>query len=524
MHYRRVPKGLFFFFLYLNFLVFSGCGKEQDEKATNSSSNVTIDQINSARPVPPLEQLSQVEPSPAPGSKVLGTPSRFEKLLAVLGEFGIDDESSYRHLVREFSELTTRREFEARLKYIDPQNELTRYAIWDDHQLSLYRDRDSKRIKDFSIRFAPEDHSRELRTVNDLTTKIAALRENSVDLPLKGLRVAIDAGHMHSGEWDSITGKYVKMNDKFVSEGFITFATAQAFSRELRNLGAETLLIRDSADAVTKESFSEFDLTPYAHAELLAATDRAWFDSILSIFDIGADLFSAFENSEDRKRIYSESRRVSVFTHRVDLAARIERALEFKPDITVIIHYDAWSWGQNPPDFNESRTYIMGNVMPGEAASREDRALILRELLNPVRWDLSLDMSKHMVQSLSKRVDVPVKNSPTDFGSIRVEDGVYARNLGLTRRIYHGLLTYFECMMYENPKEFEMMSTHDSRYGDYPARVDAVAEGLTRGVLNFVGHQSVVYGEIPESTPLPSPTVAPAPEQPEATPEAAPIL
>src|SRR5689334_2082873 len=114
--------------------------------------------------------------------------TRFEKLRSVLAHLGIQQERSYYDSLHSLDGTQTRAGYETILKYVDPGNHLARYTKVDDKGITVFQDRDTKRINDFSLNFKASS-----RIPSDPYGLLAALRHtrsNRAGKPLHGLRIA----------------------------------------------------------------------------------------------------------------------------------------------------------------------------------------------------------------------------------------------------------------------------------------------------------------------------------------------
>lgn len=418
---------------------------------------------------------------------------RFEKLQAVLAHLGIAEEPSRAADAARFDGAQTRKGFETIIKYIDPKGELKRYVSWDDQGLTLFRDRDTKKVADFSLAFkqagAPADAAGVLRHL-----KAAAL--NSAAEPLKGLRIALDPGHMGGKFWDQKTGKYVRTKDGYVSEGVIALQTCLLLGEELKKLGAEVLLTRDELDAVAEEKLEQYVIKPYAELEVLNNTDSPWFDALLASQPLGPKLLAAAAKNAQIKNLYSQSQRDKYFIFRVDLSARARKINAFKPHLTLVVHFDASHGDRTYNGANIVRGYVAGNFMNGEVASRETRFQALSSALNGHRFVESSVFTAAVVGGIAEATGIKVLRSPEDYQAIKVGDGVYARNLALNRLVSEGVMTYVEVMHYDHTPEFRRLAVNDRHVTingkkiDYSSRLDDIVDGFKKGILDYVGSKA----------------------------------
>lgn len=431
--------------------------------------------------------------------------TRFEKLNAVLSYLGVPEERSYQDDLKALNGVQTREQFETLLKVVDPTGALKRYAVWNDNFLTLFLDRDTRENADLILTFknssaVPSDPS-------DLvyTLWLAALK-NPKKLPLWGIRIALDPGHMGSAFWDKETGKYVHTKDgRHVSEGETALHITLLLAQQLRDLGAEVLVTRHDLEAVSNLPYETYDLTPYALNEIRASADLPWFDALLASEKLGPALFAAARRHPEIKKLQSERRRGEYFIKRADLLARAEMINAFNPHFTVVVHMDApdqegpphytrdgWLVSKLQRKLNRIRSYVSGNYFAEEMATREQRASALGLLFDSHRWGESVMLSTALVNAVSASAGIAIKRDATDQGAIRVSDGVYARNLALNRLVNKGAMAYLELCYYDYAKEFNRLSVKektgevDGLAFKYSSRLDEIVEGLKEGIVNYV--------------------------------------
>ncbi|MEW6057737.1 MAG: hypothetical protein AB1540_14090 [Bdellovibrionota bacterium] len=418
---------------------------------------------------------------------------RFEKLQSVLKHFGIAQEPSYAQLTATFDGAQTNEHFTELLQHIDPAKTLARYASWDSKKLVLFQDRDSKTKVDFSLAFKPDGVPKDPSQNIYQLQRIAKTAPRSA--PLTGLRVALDPGHMGGRKWDKRTGKYLLIDGKHhLSEGVLTLHTCLLLAKELEALGATVFLTRTTLGPVEdKIDPDRFDLSPHVKQEIRASSDLGWFDALLEKFTMGQRLFRAFDQHPEIRKIRGKNR-YAHFNDRVDLAARAVKINSFKPHLTLIIHFDfVGERTKTQRNTNLVRAYIPGNILPHELATRELRAKLVQTLFDYHRWEESRHLSRKLVQNLAEIAGIKKKTSQTDHKAKKVEDGIYARNLALTRLIQEGALSYLEVLHYNHESEFHRLyaqnrrSEHRGIKFDHSSRLHDIVAGLKQGVLDYVG-------------------------------------
>lgn len=125
----------------------------------------------------------------------------------------------------------------------------------------------------YRLRFAPKADAQ--------AAKAHAPKEESA-LPLQGLRVALEAGHV-GGEFARMESRYFQVGDEPpVREGDLTLQVALLTAQKLRALGADVFLVRENAQPLTPvrgKGFVEAEMT----ARAAKVNAQKPFDCLLSI-------------------------------------------------------------------------------------------------------------------------------------------------------------------------------------------------------------------------------------------------
>jgi N-acetylmuramoyl-L-alanine amidase len=307
----------------------------------------------------------------------------------------------------------------------------------------------------------------------------------SASQKLKGLRIAVDPGHTaHDMEIAAIEMKHIKFKKNNVlglhdsiefAEGMLTYAAAQILKAKLEADGAEVFLTRPNGFSAFGKTFKQWlkdDLKNTADSlckigELTAAQKKQLLSGKLLERDIFRMLFKDLELAQRAKLINS-----------------------FKPDLTVIIHYnvDETNLGWTKPsqkDFNMA--FIGGAFMKHDLVTSEKRFEFLRLLLSD-DLENSILLSTAVVKSFEEKLNVKLTGT-NDAKYISQAclpagtKGVYCRNLQLTRLI-HSPLVYGETLYQDNLMECQLLNKETDKTKN--ERVNQVAEAYYQGILNYI--------------------------------------
>lgn len=288
---------------------------------------------------------------------------------------------------------------------------------------------------------------------------------------LIGVKVAIDPGHLG--------GPYATLEDRFIDiplslerenpikfdEGTLCFLTAVYLKLLLEKEGAIVMLTRGKIGAgVYEDDFFDW----------LKKNTQLWTGE-------GGSL----------KKIFGK------YYNPLDLRARAKKINDFAPDLTVVIHYNATEIEGNVPSnhnvspLNYNMVFVPGAFCHNELADRDSRYEFLRLLVSS---DLhaSLSLSKAVLDKLGEHLQVPPisKSDGANYLNrvgIKVGEGIYARNLALTRLI-HGPVCYGETLIQNNIDECVKLAQNDFVINgqNCSSRIKQVAEGYYEGIKHYL--------------------------------------
>lgn len=273
--------------------------------------------------------------------------------------------------------------------------------------------------------------------------------------PLEGVRIAIDAGHL-GGKWAYREQRETLVDGKYtVREGTSTLIVSELLARYLKGMGADVLLLRDSAAPVSK-------MTP----ELLAKRLAKWRNTkVTSLLQREADMF---------------------FVRRAEINARAAKLREFKPDLTVCIHFDA---GSGPKPVDKLHLILNGSYSQDELDDPELRRGMLSKLLGKVH-PVEAELSAYVAASMAQRLELPPFVYAVPSKKVKEVPGntyLWCRNL-LANCLYPGPVIYTEPYAMLNPLTAQRMVQ-----GDYEGylhfsgkRLPSIYREYARSVANGI--------------------------------------
>ena len=286
---------------------------------------------------------------------------------------------------------------------------------------------------------------------------------------LKGAKIAIDPGHF-GGDYAKLEQRYVKIPKKetktgtpiIFDEGTLTYLTALELKNLLEAKGAIVFLTREKIGkgAIKKDFF-----------EWLRENPNLWAST-----KVLPKLFREYYNRED-------------------LICRAEKINEFNPDITVIIHYNAHLTKEEKQrkvfvtKTNYNLAFIPAAFCSGELNNPKDRYEFLRLLLTD-NIEKSLKLSQCLVNQFVKKLKVPLINDDEKVSykkaCLKQEEGIYSRNLALTRLI-HSPLCYGETLIQNNEYEIYKLTENNDKIGNIScsSRIKEVANAYFIGIEQY---------------------------------------
>lgn len=280
---------------------------------------------------------------------------------------------------------------------------------------------------------------------------------------LKGARIAIDPGHF-GGELAELEERLIAVEGERFCEGDLTFLTAMVLKELLEKEGAVVYVTRSEiGKGAYEEAFS------------------SW------VKGREGDLGKLFREEYNREDLYS----------------RVKKVNAFHPDITVVIHYNAYQTKEEAlakkvsvVKCNYNLSFIPGAFGAGELRSVEDRYAFLRLIVSD-DLEESLVLSRSLMKGFKKVLQVPPITKEEDAPYLRrvcIDQGVgiYSRNLVLTRLV-ESPLCYGETLIQNSWVEIHRLGALETEVRGLPCskRIKEVAEAYFVGIRDYFEKRSV---------------------------------
>jgi len=315
--------------------------------------------------------------------------------------------------------------------------------------------------------------------------------------PLKGIRIALDPGHI-GGDWAQLEARYFKLDgDPPVEEAKLNLITCQRLAERLQADGADIIWAKHDFEPVTHlrpDDLHREAIAALALSGRTSSNNSGYTPSFLFGLPL-PHMFRRTNQAATESRIDNEA--ALLFYRVAEIRARGDVVNKQHPDLTICVHYNADDWGDpdHPTLTDHSRLVIFTNgaYEKSELAYDDYKYDMLRKLLD--RTAVQEERGCAFVgQAMLDALKYPPEDYPGTYFAHHVTDvpSVYARDL-LANRIYHGPVIYCE-----GP----YMNARDAYYriiaGDYlgertiqgqsiPSIYRVYAAAVEKGVLEYFG-------------------------------------
>ena len=309
-------------------------------------------------------------------------------------------------------------------------------------------------------------------------------------MPLKGLRVAIDPGH--------IGGSYAKMEEKYVEmlpnpekliyepisfhEGELAVITAKKLAKKLESLGAKVLLTKTNpGEIVYKKPFEDW----YKEDIAKAIDFMASYQSDPTLKQKEAQWWT------DKASPSELFRKAYVY---LDLDRRADLINAFNPHVTVSCHYNqGCGYTQDGKclgtDVDYTLFFVPGAFTKGD---QKNEAFGQKSLKNArsryefVRFivsddiEQSIDLAQTAIGYSRQILKLPILNNAnySPAQCIHNSPGIYHRNLSLIRLV-HSPILYGEPLLQDNFNNAKILASNPD------ALIDRVVHIYYRSILDW---------------------------------------
>ncbi len=278
---------------------------------------------------------------------------------------------------------------------------------------------------------------------------------------LVGKRIAIDPGHFAGNVTDArVEQKFIDFSPSSsnllkdtvrFNEGKLTYQTATILKHKLEEQGAIVMVTRP------QQNFTAFQIT---YDTWFVKRKKIILDSLVKSNNMDSKRYSILMKLTKQKLFWE-------FFRDFELGERARIINEFKPDATVIIHYNVdeknTDW-VNPTTKNYTMTFIGGGMTADNFSKTINKIHFLRLLLTN-QLNQSEKLASLTVNQFNKELHIPIAQKH-DADYLRdnclktSSSGVFCRNLALCRMI-NSPLVYGEALYQDNINECNQLCKND---------------------------------------------------------------
>jgi N-acetylmuramoyl-L-alanine amidase len=287
---------------------------------------------------------------------------------------------------------------------------------------------------------------------------------------LRGLRIALDPGHL-GGRWAQMEERYYQIgSSKPVTEGDMTLYVARLLKRELEARGAKVSLTRDSAEPASSRR-----------------PEQLRKEAAAALRDQNRSVNPASIKSESEKLFYRTA----------EIRARAKKVNgSLKPDLVLALHFNAEEWG-NPAapklvGLNHLHLLVSGCYSAEELSYDDERYDLMVKLLNR-SYGEEVAVSSAVARSMARVTHLPPYTYTSDSAiNVGGSPYIWARNL-LANRLFECPVVYLEPYVMNNREVHARVQA-----GDYKGRRDIngapresiyreYARGVAEGLASYYG-------------------------------------
>lgn len=368
----------------------------------------------------------------------------------------------------------TRKEFCSLIDHVyNPSRAVYAFLNLKDDHVTFLGSADATRT-DFTLRFATPGSGlrvaqRTFRTIAELETL-----HNPPAQPLRGVRIALDPGHI-GGKWADIEERCVAWGgNPIIREGDKNLMVARLLKSRLEAAGALTYMTHETSEPVTptrpKDYLEEARALVFAenHVDDSASRPRGFLQGRITW------------------------RAELLFYRKAEIAQRAENLrTRFLPDLNLSNHFNATerSGSREMAKDNRHAFFINGCYGPDEVPNPTTRYFLFSKLLEqplPIEMAVGDAITRHMLRV----ANLPAVMYGREKYECRVNDNpyLYARNLAASRQ-YPGPCVILEPFYMNNAWTAERLAAGDYEgtralsSGTYPSLVREYANAVADAVI-----------------------------------------
>jgi N-acetylmuramoyl-L-alanine amidase len=393
-----------------------------------------------------------------------------------------------------YQRTITRAEFTRLIDQVyTPDGGFWDYARISDDNVQIFSDLAKTRLL-FTLHFAPSEAAAAPLPYLYHTQAIS----DDPGRPLKGLKIALDPGHI-GGDWAQLEARYFKLgDDPPVEEAQLNMITCDLLAERLEADGADIVWAKHGYEPVTHlrpDSLHREAIAALAQSGNFKPSASGYVPSFLFGIPVPGAAKHRATQSAVETRIDNEA--ALLFYRVAEIRARAEVVNKLHPDLTICVHYNADDWGDpnNPTLTGHSRLVIFTNgaYEKSEIAYDDYKYDLLRKLLD--RTAVQEERGCALVgQAMIDTLKYPPESYPGSYFAHHVTSvpSVYARDL-MANRLYHGPVIYCEGPYMNAPDAYYRIIAGDylgqrTIHGEtVPSIYRQYAAAVEEGVLKYFG-------------------------------------
>jgi N-acetylmuramoyl-L-alanine amidase len=341
----------------------------------------------------------------------------------------------------------TREEFESRLPLYSPNGAIRNWIELDPTGITVHATPDRNHpLWRLHWRLPPRDQSSLPDPVPISWNTLRAFTGAHPDLPLAGLTICLDPGHI-GGSWAEIEERSLVIGrNPPIREGDMVLSVGRHLEKLLQQAGARVVWTREDTEPVTH----------------LRPADLA-FEAVQSMNTFDAKTMARLP-PKNILRTW-QLRTHMLFYRTAEISARAERVRQLQPDFTLCLHYNAAPWGKfsRPRLYNANKLviFVHGAYTPAEIADETQRFHLFRKLLEGSA-PLELSLAGSIADAMKEGWNLPPENYSSWEVAAKAGDHpyVWARNL-IANRLFDGPTIFIEGPYMNDRATFARMQAGD---------------------------------------------------------------
>ncbi|MFQ3670640.1 MAG: N-acetylmuramoyl-L-alanine amidase [Verrucomicrobiia bacterium] len=315
------------------------------------------------------------------------------------------------------------------------------YLDLNDERVEVYRDLE-KTERLWTLVFAPGNEARSPAAFRPAPALTAEVRGATAEQPLRGLRIALDPGHL-GGDWAQMEERWFKVGSRRpVMEAELNMITCRLLETRLRAAGAEVVWTKYGYQPVTPFRPVDFEL-----------------EAILGLAERHPNV-----SRPERLAWWARRRAEALFYRTAEIQARATLLERLRPDLTLCVHFNAAPEPAGPGRFvevNRLVVFVLGSFMREELVFDDMKFALFRKLLEGTS-STEIAVANRVGEAMKETWDLPPETYVGSEATHRVSENpyVFGRNL-LANRLFPGPTVFIEGPYMNHRLTYERLQAGD---------------------------------------------------------------